>query len=487
MMRRTRTFSYRALLLLLLLALAVSLVPLLLLSRYAVPCLDDFSYGAAAYAAYRESGSVLRAVGAALKQVGAVYFGWQGTFSAVFLMSLQPGVFGVGWYALTTVVILCSLLPGLFALCLALFSGVFRLPRALSACVAAVAALLCVHLMPSPAQGIYWFNGGIYYSFFHGLMLLSFALALQLLQKGGAWRSVLLCLLAVLLGGSNYVTALHSAILAASVILLLLIKKDGRWRRLLLPALCLLAAFAVSMAAPGNAVRQASSEHVPNAVQAVLASFRGCAAFCLARFTLPVLGALLFLGLLLWPALRRSDFSFRFPAAVSGFSFCLLSAMFTPGLYALGDAGDLRLINIIFYAYILLLILNLCCWLGWLSHRLKSPAETGAAAGAGLWATLAGGCVCALCCLLFILQGGAFSSIMALGVLRSGEAALYRDAAYARFAVLEDESARDAVLEPYPAHPYILYFDDVTTDPQDWSNLVTAEYFGKDSVVLRES
>ena len=474
--------SYRLLCVLVLAALLLSLAPLLLLGRFALPCADDFSYGAAAHAAYLADGSLPSVLRAALRQVRETYFGWQGTFSAIFLMSLQPAVFGLSCYALTPVLMLLSLLAGTFCLCLALLSGTFGLPRSLSCCAAGLCSLLCIQLMPSPVQGLYWYNGAIYYTFFHGLALLAFALGLRLLQRGGVWRQLLLCLLALLLGGTNYVTALCCSIVAVSALILLALLRNRARRRLLLPTLILLAAFAVNTLAPGNAVRQASVSHTPQALRAILDSFAVAGVYALRWLKLPLVGTMLLLGVLLWPALGCCGFSFRLPGLVTLYSVCLFAAMFCPGLYALGEVGDQRLLNIIYYSYVLLLGLNLCCWLGWLRTRRK---PVGARCRVGLLPLLLSGAVCLLCCALYLRAGG-YTSLMALGAMRSGEARAFHDAGAARYAVLEDATIRQAELAPYPCRPYVLFFDDITADPQDWRNLVTADYFDKDSVRLSE-
>lgn len=480
--RQARAISYRLLLILLLAVLLLSLVPMLAAGRYAVACADDFSYGDAAHRAYAASGSFFAALAAALRQTKEVYFGWQGSFSAVFLMSLQPAIFGAQFYALTPLLMLSSLLAGLFCACRALFSGLFALPKALSGCLAAVAALLCIQLVPSPVQGFYWYNGAVYYTFFHGLALLALALGLRLVRRGGAGRQLLLCLLAAILGGSNYVTALSCAIVALSGVALLLLGRDGAWKRLLLPTLCLLAAFAISAAAPGNAVRQGASEHSPDALWAILEAFRCGAVYSLRWFRLPVLGALVFAGVLLWPALKGGRVPLRRPVLITLYSYCLLSAMFCPCLYALGDVGDKRLTNIIYYAYILLLLVNLCAWLGFFASRRAEKAQ--GEKRPRLLPLLASGALCLVCCALFLRAGG-YTSVMALGVMRSGEAQAYYAAAQQRLTVLEDPEVRDAVLEPFPSEPYLLFMDDVTPDAQDWRNLAVSQYYGKDSVVLR--
>ena len=121
-------------------ALAVLLaltLPLLALAPYAVPAADDYSYGTQTHLAWRESGSVPAAVAAAGRTAVRTWHGWQGTFSAVFLMALQPAVFGERLYAITPYLMLASLFAGVFSLCLVLYGEVFRLGRESAAAIRA--------------------------------------------------------------------------------------------------------------------------------------------------------------------------------------------------------------------------------------------------------------------------------------------------------------------------------------------------------------
>lgn len=93
-------------------ALACSLAPLFLIGLYAHPCADDFSYGAPAALAWSASGSFLEVLESAACNTIQVYHTWQGSFVAVFLMSLQPAVFGEGMYFWGVVFLLLSYLVG---------------------------------------------------------------------------------------------------------------------------------------------------------------------------------------------------------------------------------------------------------------------------------------------------------------------------------------------------------------------------------------
>ena len=473
--------SYKTIKWLAILALAALVLPLLLLGRYAVPAADDFSYGAPAHLAYAESGSVFSAAAAAVDKTAESYMSWQGTFSAIFLMALQPAVFSEALYALTPVIMLASLLLGTFIFCRAFFGELLGLDRDLCAIIAAALCALSTQLIPSAVQGLYWYNGAVYYVFFHGLLLIACAVAVGLVRKGGALRSAALCILALLIGGGNYVTALSASILAACTVALLWFRKHPAWRRLVLPALVLFAAFALSIAAPGNAVRQAAQSHSLGPVQAVLMSFAHGVKYSFDWFTLPAAGMLVFLCPLVWTAVKDSPCAFRFPALVSAFSFCLLSAMFCPPLYAMGNFGDTRLLNIIYFSYLLLLAINLSYWLGWAAKQRQEQRSSSMSPISVLAATL----VLLLCCGIAVLRGTGFTSLGALSTILSGEAAEYHACAQRRFDILKDSSIEDAELERFPCQPYLLFFDDITEDPTDWRNVDMSSYYGKNSVVLK--
>ena len=64
--------SYRIVFFVLLAALLLSLVPILTVSRYSVPCADDYSYGVNTHRAYVQTGSFSRTVAEACREVAEV-------------------------------------------------------------------------------------------------------------------------------------------------------------------------------------------------------------------------------------------------------------------------------------------------------------------------------------------------------------------------------------------------------------------------------
>ena len=177
---KTVKLSCRVILPVLLAVLVLAVLPLLCTARFDVPCADDLSFGARAHLAYVRTGSAAAAVAAAAEEARIAYTTWQGTFSAIFLMGLQPAVFGEAAYAATPFIMLLALIGGTFLACLSVFSDLLGVGKGAAACAAALICIICTQLLPSPVQGFFWYNGAVYYTFFYGLSLAALALGIRL-------------------------------------------------------------------------------------------------------------------------------------------------------------------------------------------------------------------------------------------------------------------------------------------------------------------
>ena len=420
------TVPFTTVFMLLLILLVFLLIPILFLSRYAVPSSDDFSFSCETHSAFLSGKGFAAILAGALTKTVEVYQSWQGSFSAVFLMAFQPSIWGFRFYRLTTYIIIIPLVSSIFFICKRSFSGIFQADRYLSDGIAAFLVIICTQFLPSPNQGFYWYNGAVYYSFTFSLMLFFFGCLIGCIQNGGSWRLIILCILAIVIGGNNYVTALLSLILMFCTLVLLFVFHNRRWKSVLLPFLFLVLAFVVNAAAPGNAERQAFFSTHPGAAEAIILSFRYAAHKIVKWFDLRLLACLIVMLPLLWKtASECSRCAFRYPGIVTLFSFCLLSSMFTPHVYAIGFDGPGRIQNIYYYAYVMLLVFNIFWWCGWILKRL--PKKDDSTCGGFRLIPLVSCCVVALICMLcsVIFFHDSMTSIAALGELRSGEAQRY--------------------------------------------------------------
>lgn len=479
----------KAVALLVVAAVALMLVPMLVVARYNVPCADDYHYGASTYHTWQATHSLAAVLRAAGEKVAERYVNWQGTYSAIFLMALQPAVFGNGFYALVPFLTLGMLAAGTCFFCLSLFTKLLGASRWQALVLALVWLGIDTQLLPSAVQGFYWYNGAIFYTFFFGVQLFYFGLLARYLAMGHASRRrsaaflTGLCALGLFLGGGNLVTAFGTLLVLVCVLCLLAIMKSRQWRALLLPLAFLLAGFLVSVCAPGNSVRQQSIGGALPAPLAVLRAVQEAVLQFDKNLTLPILLALVFLLPVLWNAAANAHLSFRWPLLFFVFTFGLYAAQFCPTWYALKQAGPARLLDIIFYSAFFWMAVNLFYFLGWLQRRLW--AENGAVPQGRYTIGFVAVTAALLAVSCFSMRDMLnFTSIQAMNALRTGQAQQYHAEFEARVEILEDTARPDAVLQPYSVRPRVLFFDDATPYADNWRNEALRDYYGKRSVVV---
>ena len=471
------------------LALAVSLIPLLVLGFYNHPCADDYNYGLYAAQAVRAGGSPLSVLSAAARKTAETYQDWQGTFSAIFLMALHPAVFGESFYVLTPFLMLGSLVFSTFFFLKVLCVERFGMKRAHWVIVSCVLCFFSVQFAPSAFEGFYWYNASLFYTFFWGVCLCSYALLLKFLYAEKTGSAVLslagAALLSVVIGGGNYPTALLSLLLFAAALAFTFLKRFPLFQKLG-AALCLVlegAAFLISVLAPGNAVRQSEFESHPGAVEAVFKALLLAIQKCMEYTTVPFLLGLLLIAPLLYRCAKKVDFSFPCPLLAPVAAVCILGVEMTPPIYAMTTLGAQRIHDLYYYTYCLLMAASVFYLCGWLSHRfdLKRQGEKNRDRVPG-W--IAG--VTALLCVSLLCSPG-FGSIHCVSAavsLKNGVAQDYDRQMNARLALCLDPSVKDVILEPLTVRPplFASWSPGTTADPENLTNQRLAAFYDKNSV-----
>lgn len=470
--------------------LAASVLALLAAGMYVLPQADDYGFSADTHAVWTASHSLVKVTAAAVSYAIKMYLYWQGSYSACFLMALQPGLFGYGAYRLTA-----PFLLGTFLLATAFLAHALRrclLPaadRTQSRIVLLGLLLVQLYNVPHPDQSWFWYNGSVYYTFFYSLSLVFLGCALWAMRaqkRAALWLwGLLLAALGLFLGGGPF-----SLIMVALCLLLCGLFwacRQKRPARFALAAgfVCLAAGFAANMFAPGNDVRATYFTDTPGPLHAVYLSVVNAANDVLRWSTAGVVLAALLLAPLLWRLARGVQFSFRLPGLAVLFSFGLLAMMLCPPIYAMGNTGPGRLTNVRFFCYVwwvLFCVFYLC---GWAQRRLPG-ADACAAAVRGFVQRFAP--ALAVCCavfLLFLYTVGLYREnppVRAAAVVANGEARTFYGELYARFAQYEDPAVADVVVDSLTVSPYPIYHDDLSDDPTYFANQNVAEYYGKNSV-----
>lgn len=466
---------------------ALSLVPLLWLGRYNVMCVDDYDYGRRVHDVWVETGSLWQSVKMAWQQNMGFYRDWQGTYVSCFLMALCPMNFNYGIGYVVPVLMIGMFAVSTFALGRHILHKWLGVEKAGGSFVMFVLLFMFYQVLEAPFEGIYWYNGATHYVLMQSVWfftLTAVSMSLWSRQKPGeAVWCVVAAVLAVIVGGGNLVTGLQAEIIMALLVLYAVVVNRRKIIPVVIPFLTGSIGFLFNILAPGNTQRsELDTDTGYSALTSILLSFYNAVVYII-KWT-PAFVILVWLLLLpvLWKIAKKSDRMFKHPVWVTLGAFCVLSAMFTPTLFAIGMVGLSRVDNIIQMVYYLCLVMVTAYWLGYFSHR-KDKASAGALLGHFLEETK--GRMTAVCALLVFVMlvctgdKNTYTSISALRSVANGEAQTFYQEAMERYEIYTDENIVDVELAPYSACPAIFDGNDLTEDAGNWLNLAVMQYYHK--------
>ncbi len=468
-----------------------SLIPLYYIGTYAHPSADDFSYGIRTARTWNETHSLTEVLSVAATKTVDKYNTWQGNFSALFLMHLQPAIFGEEFYILTPFLLLTS-----FILCSLFFyyTGFRKLLKGdpiLAWIGSILIVLFALQFTHVPSDSFYWYNGAIYYTFFNSLTLLLYGIIIRLYYEKKTWQRWVYFIfafpLSFIIGGSNYSTALLNGILLAFILLYSFYRKKEIWKYYLPLFLIGLIALFVSISGPGNMLRQATIGKPHGVITSILLSFVYGGYTVANATTVPLLLFWCLLIPIFWKILDRNTFSFEHPFLFICLSFCIYSAQITPVIFAQGIRIPYRIMNIVYFNYFPFIGINLFYLLGFLKRRHKIPSMAKPFSVPHYYMAIFLGI------LIFTLgsirvsesdNGNVVLSNLpftpsAVYSLVTGEAKTFDLESKERIAYMKATKGSNIVLEPLTKHPYVLFHSDITENSYHWKNRHYAEFYGK--------
>ena len=467
---------------------AASVLPLLLLGRYNVMCIDDYDYGRRIHDVWVATSSFSQAVSEAVAQMKDLYMHQQGTYVSCILMGLCPMNFRYGTAFLVPIVMIGMFTLSSFVLGRQILERWLGSDKHQAFLVMFLLLFMFYQVMEAPFEGIYWYNGATHYILMESVLFLVMTSVSESIMGARRKLAAVLCLLAsvggVFVGGGNLVTCLQTEILMVFLLCFTFVTRRERILYVLFPFLTFTAGFLCNILAPGNTVKANTLEADAgaalgySAIPAVCLSFYFAAAFIIEWTNIFVVMVWLALLPVFWRIAKQSDKSFAHPVLVTSGAFCIVAAMFTPTLFALGSAGLARVDNIIQMVYYLCLFFVTIYWFGW-SRRQNSL-------GAFLEST--GNFMTVICMLLVLAvwiltaDKNTYTSVSALRSLVKGDAEIYYTEAMERHALYADETVADVVVESFSAKPALFDFEDLSEDEGNWLNLAVAAYYHKNSV-----
>lgn len=463
--------------------LTLCVIPLLAGAWGAFPAADDFVYATRTYRSWADTRSLPHVLATAWRYSEQIYRTWQGTFVGALVMALNPAVVTIAGYGAHVWVLLAAFLGAMWAMVRAVGRRI-GLEKPASAVAFCVLAALSWLYAPDLLEGVYWFNSAWFYTMAHAAWMLAVALALRLPEARGRkrrWMCALLWTICGLLGLDNYITAML-ALCSLALLGLLALPRRRDALPLLTAAALLAVALAVSVLAPGNAVRMATETQFPRPEpwlpRAILLSAEGAARFWWRFLTRTPLAALCLLAApWFFDALRHSPLTFRFPLPVALCAFLGLCAMIFPHMYAAGYTGPGRIVNLYFFYCVLAAPFCAAYAMGALVRRRGSNPTLPKAVKPvrlGLAAVLLAAA---------LLSNPPLSYLSLVGDLANGRIAAYRQDMLTRFeALAAAEPGSDAVVAPLAYAPPSVGYVPFMGDPAHWANEALAARYGLHSV-----
>lgn len=473
------------------------LLPAAVLALYARPSADDYVYAARAHAVVQQYGADWPRLLAAAWETTVYFFeNWQGLYVSGFVLALQPGIFGNRWYGIT---LLCVLLPLFLCLLGCAKIVVQRLQPSQKRLPLALAVLFLfafVEGMPSPVEGLYWFNGAMNYLPYFSLAVLNVGVAVALCspQTISLRHRILLAasgvLIGMLIGGGHQVVGALNLLLLL-LLSVLVLRHRNFW---LCPAVVAsLTGLAINVLAPGTRVRTEGFAQA-GFFEAILKSFALAAMQWIRWLDVPLLCLLVLLILPLHhltQSTRVSDRLFRYPWMGPVVTFVLMWAMIFLPSYTMGGIGAGRLLNVVWMTFVLGLAASEFLFLGWMERLhgaslapferfLRRHRQLLPAAAASML-------VCMACIGSHTVKEGQdnyfATSLEAVYELATGQASDFAQALDSREADLSDPEQNEVSITPLTAdeRPWLLFYTDVSPGPDLWG---LTPYYSKDSVVV---
>ncbi len=344
----------------------MALIPIMLISFYNHPSADDYNYSEVYVAHAVQTGEgVVGVLGAAFKTMEYFQNVWQGTYSAAFLNSVQPGIWGSQeeFYALTAYILLGSILLGVYCLTKQLFNATGHSTK-YTFTISFLITLTIVEGFPVPVQGLFWYCGAMTYIFFWALMLVQTALFLS--YNCSPKKKVVKILFGIwnafFIAGGNHITSFTTILIGVGfVIFSIICKKYKNTVVYFLWTFVSIMGFIIVMAAPGTAIRAGVLER-QSVIKTLIVSVYTTVVDFVHYTNLPLVCLLLIILLLTSKKFINENnlryFKFRYSLLMTILSFGLYCVSVCVPFYAMGFAGAGRVDNMRYALFVVLTVIN---------------------------------------------------------------------------------------------------------------------------------
>ncbi|QRM87788.1 hypothetical protein FG167_00655 [Lacinutrix sp. WUR7] len=433
------------------------LLPLILISFYNNPSGDDFDYTLAT------KGGVDY-----LTAQKSIYINWSGRYVATALLTITEFVrYPFTVYKIIPMLVIVSLIISIsFAVRCCLPS----LKRTDNHKITIYIFIIYLIMMPSVVQAFYWLPASMSYQI-SNILTLFFIGFLNRLLKTKATKHLIACmLLAILIIGTNETAMLLLNYLLFCICIYWLYTKKRAPKPIIILLFCCIICSLVVLLAPGNAIRSANiavkHEVIDSIKRTILTTFN------YSIIWLPVV--ILLVGLLYnticqhvsknVSAIFKSNPYFLFTAVL----FIPFIGFF-PSYWALSHVAPGRTINMIAFYF---LIGCLFFAISIMHQQLLKNTHITKKLQFGLFVVF----FCTIASNTNIRT--AFSNVL------SGDASAYNTELQERYTYLLQTEEENCIVSKLNHKPATIYFDDISSNKEDWRNKSYQNFFEKTSIII---
>lgn len=453
-------------------------IPLLRMTEYNHSNQDDFWMSIDVYSVWNETHKIWPTIVQAFNDAAGLWKNWDGCFLSMFIGNVPPSVFGEENYKYTFIILSVTLIIAVVAILYAILVRCFKFDLLHYFLITPIILLFMTNMMPSIKAGLYWWVGGINYTFFFAVFLISQALLIEYMVSKKKGFLIAGSIVSFMVGLGNLLSGLiNPVIVILEFVFLLLINKEEKKKTLiyLVPVLASVCGLLCNVLAPGNIIRGGAGLFSASPIEAIWGTIVASVNFIPHFYRGTMWCMFLGIAIIVVDGLNhdRLNFEFKYPLVFLLVTFLVYCATFTPVIYA-GSSFYGRCKNISYFMQIFFYLLNIIYFAGWFYRKVLSDKRiVKKACHIMLYVSVI---YMVIHCYKYRSN---FDFFIADHCLVTGQAKAFDEQVNARYDLYYDEEIKDVEVKKVTGIPPIFYFDDECISTLE-------DYFDKDSITVVE-
>lgn len=461
----------------------IALLPIIYCSFFNYATGDDFTQSDLTHLVIVNHGTFGEFINGTMRRLKAFYNGWGGNWSACLLWTIQPSIWGESFYHITFYLAALFIYGGIGLLSYYWYKKYINAPKSFFVMVLLLLFFVLTQGMPNGNTAFFWYAVVANYIFPFGMMLVSVIWIDKYINFGGKRYLIYVSLAMIFIGGAGYMTLVVTLEIAVlyGIYLLFAKNKNKRIFLLIIPCICFLISVFINFKAPGNYVRggETIDFSISNIIYTIFMSIcRGSVnaikyfGYCrLLIIYVPLI------SLFTWEFVQTEFFNIKYPVIKIGIGFLMYCSSYAPMVMMKDIVASSGHTNTYWMLFVLWLTYSLVIIICIIKKKFGVKLNK-------YFNIYKIGCLALILAMLLMYKhfiGNMFSYIC-YDFIKSGRLNDFENQMQERFALLNNPNVDDVVV-PYmnwDQGPFIHFA--ITDDPTVYSNIVTADFYGKNTI-----